>query len=447
MDAQEERPPEAEPGPEEHPSAKPVNKKVHPNQVMGGHAQAVPRRIRQGPLLAIGCGVVLLVTFAIFSAFLQETPPGKTPGKQAIVQEEGVKETASIFQGTKLNYGQILATGEPQQDEAPPPTLGPPLEGDLGAAGLLADAPALPGPQFQAPLKQQASQEEIRRKAEYAQAVRSSLEAVRYVSGSDPSAEHTDQNGVRNQLQALEDALKKSGSGEIPDLNVLGGGGGTRQSQDRKTRFLREEKGPETYVKKVVLDPVSPYEVKAGSVIPIVLITGINSDLPGSVTGQVREHVYDSVTGNYLLIPQGTKVIGRYDSSVTFGQERVLVVWHRLIFPDGTSFNLEGLPGVDLSGFAGIEDDVDHHWGRLLAGVILSSALAATANFSQGSFTNDSVDATQVVTSNIGQNINRTGQRITDKLLDQQPTITIRPGWNVNIFVENDLVLRPFRSS
>jgi type IV secretion system protein TrbI len=136
--------------------------------------------------------------------------------------------------------------------------------------------------------------------------------------------------------------------------------------QDRKNDFIgRDGASDANYVQHSVSQPRSHYEVKAGTIIPTVLLTGLNSDLPGEVVGQVRENVYDTVTGNHLLIPQGSRLLARYDSMVAFGQERVLVCWNRLIRPDGTSVNLECMPGVDLAGYAGFADQVDHHWWRM----------------------------------------------------------------------------------
>src|SRR5690606_12184961 len=128
------------------------------------------------------------------------------------------------------------------------------------------------------------------------------------------------------------------------------------------------------------------YEVKAGSLVPAVLITQANSDLPGQLIAQVRENVFDTATGAHLLIPQGTRAIGVYDSLVAFGQERVLVAWQRLIFPDGSSLNLESMPGTDLAGAAGFHDRVRRDYVRIFGGAILLSAISAGLQISQGTF-------------------------------------------------------------
>lgn len=218
--------------------------------------------------------------------------------------------------------------------------------------------------------------------------------------------------------------------------------------QDEKRDFLEKRDKPNLnyYVKGPILSTLSRYELKAGNIIPGVMITGINSDLPGGIVGQVRENVYDTVTGKYLLIPQGTRVIGMYDSKVSFAQERVLVVWTRLIFPNGESIDLEGMNGVDLSGYAGLTDKVNNHYAKLVTGVVLSTILSVGTKVAAGN--NDVGQATigQQAASGAALNISNVGQKITDKYLNVQPTIEIRPGWKFNVFVNKDIILKPYKS-
>ena len=150
--------------------------------------------------------------------------------------------------------------------------------------------------------------------------------------------------------------------------------------QDRKTAFLNASTDKRTVSPDRLEAKASPYVVQAGTVIPAALITGIRSDLPGQITAQVTEAVYDSPTGKYLLIPQGAKLIGQYDSSVAFGQSRILLVWTRVIMPDGTSIVLERQPGADTEGYAGLEDEVDNHWGMLFKAAVLSTLLSVGAD-------------------------------------------------------------------
>jgi type IV secretion system protein TrbI len=180
----------------------------------------------------------------------------------------------------------------------------------------------------------------------------------------------------------------------------------------------------------------------AGSIISASLVTGIASDLPGNVVAQVTENVYDTVSGKYLLIPQGSRLIGTYDSVVAFHQSRALLVWQRVIMPDGSSVQIENLPATDPSGYSGLKDKVDYHTWQLLKGVVLSTMLGVGTELSLGDHESDLVRAIQMSTQ---QNVNQAGQRITEKNLNIQPTITIRPGMPLRVIVHKDLILRPFK--
>lgn len=213
--------------------------------------------------------------------------------------------------------------------------------------------------------------------------------------------------------------------------------------QKDKRNFFKNEEKRKIYNSGRELYSISPYEVKAGTYIPGVLISGINSDLPGNIKGQVREDVYDTVTGNHLLIPKGTTLIGTYDSGVTFGQNRALVVWQRLIFPNGKTMLLDNMGGVDLSGYAGFKDRVDNHNLELFKAVILSSILGAgTAIVSDDD--NDDNDWKGEAGRGAGEQVIMIGNRLADKLLALQPTITIRPGYRFNIMTHSDLILTPY---
>jgi type IV secretion system protein VirB10 len=212
--------------------------------------------------------------------------------------------------------------------------------------------------------------------------------------------------------------------------------------QDRKLAFLTAAVDRKTVSPDRLANPASRYIVQAGAVIPAALITGIRSDLPGQVTAQVTEHVYDSPTGRYLLIPQGSKLIGVYDSQVSFGQDRVLLVWTRLIMPNGRSIVLERQPGADTQGFAGLEAEVDHHWGRLFMAAALSTILGVGSEL--GATNNDSAILTALRRGST-DSLNQAGQQVVRRNLNIQPTITIRPGFPARVIVNRDLVLAPYR--
>jgi type IV secretory pathway VirB10-like protein len=209
-----------------------------------------------------------------------------------------------------------------------------------------------------------------------------------------------------------------------------------QNNQQRKLDFMHQKDSGSIYNPHALQTPASPYQVIAGSVISASLITGINSDLPGLVVAQVTENIYDTVTGETLLIPQGARLIGSYDSVIAFGQSRALLVWQRIVMPDGSSIQVDNLPASDTEGYAGLEDDVDYHTWALIKGVALSTLLGVGTQISLGSNEGDLVRAIRESTQ---QNVAQAGQRITEKNLNIQPTITIRPGWPVRIIVHKDL--------
>ena len=216
--------------------------------------------------------------------------------------------------------------------------------------------------------------------------------------------------------------------------------------QDHKNAFLSGKGGARQadYLAATLQHPRSPYEIKAGTLLPAVLITAINSDLPGPVVAQVREHVYDTVTGNTLLVPQGSRLIAQYDSMVAWGQERVLLCWNRLILPNGDSLDLQCMPAADLKGAAGLTDEVDEHWWRILKGATVATLLAATSTYVAGDTTGYNPTVTQVAARGASGEINQVGQRITGANLSIQPTITVRPGFSVNVIVTKDMILSPY---
>jgi len=182
--------------------------------------------------------------------------------------------------------------------------------------------------------------------------------------------------------------------------------------------------------------------LSAGTLIPASLITGLDSDLPGTVLAQVTENVRDSATGRIVLIPQGARLIGSYDSVVAYGQRRALLVWSRIVLPDGSSVELDNMPATDTSGYAGLQDKVDSHTWALLKGIALSTLLGVGTQLSLGS---DESDLVRAIRESAQQNAANAGNQITSRNLDIQPTIKVRPGWPVRVIVNKDLVLQPWR--
>lgn len=214
--------------------------------------------------------------------------------------------------------------------------------------------------------------------------------------------------------------------------------------QTRKLAFLRAGPEKEIYNPHAQQRPVSPYQLLAGTIIPASLVTGLNADLPGFVIAQVTEHVYDTVSGRHLLVPQGSRLIGKYDSVVAYGQERALVVWQRIIRPDGSSMVIDNLPATDTAGYAGLSDAVDLHTWKLLKGVALATVLGVGSSLAFGSGSGDS-DIIRALRESTGQTTNRAGQRLIERELNVRPTLTVRPGWPLRVIVHKDLILSPYR--
>jgi type IV secretion system protein TrbI len=238
-------------------------------------------------------------------------------------------------------------------------------------------------------------------------------------------------------LRAAERAVALAGG----DLDALGGG---TSDQTRKLTFLKSGPEKDIYNPHALQTPASPYQLMAGTVIAASLITGLNSDLPGFVIAQVTENVFDTVSGRNLLIPQGSRLIGKYDHLVAFGQERALVVWQRIILPDGSSIVIDNLPATDTGGYAGLADQVDFHTWKLLKGVALATVLGVGSELTFDSSDSDLIRALQQSTQ---ATTNRAGQRLIERQLNVQPTITVRPGWPLRIIVHKDILLRPYRGS
>jgi type IV secretion system protein VirB10 len=216
----------------------------------------------------------------------------------------------------------------------------------------------------------------------------------------------------------------------------------------RKLTFFRSGPEKEIYNPHGLQTPASPYQLMAGTVIAASLVTGLNSDLPGFVIAQVTENIFDTVSGRYLLLPQGSRLIGKYDNIVAFGQERALVIWQRIILPDGSSVVIDSLPATDTGGYAGLADQVDLHTWQLLKGVALATVLGVGSELVfggiGGSGDSDLIRALQLSTQST---TNRAGQRLVERHLNVQPTITVRPGWPLRVIVHKDIILRPYRGA
>lgn len=313
------------------------------------------------------------------------------------------------------------------------PQLGPPLPGDLGRPILehqraIGAAPLPAGPDQAA----QAAEAERQRIAAERKAARESG-VMMQMSGANRSAPGISPDAPAMAVAAPADPAN-SRLALDPERDPNG--------QQRKANFLAGKDGAGDINPHPLIPPASPWTLSAGSVIAASLITGLSSDLPGLVTAQVTENAYDSVTGRTLLIPQGSRLIGSYDSVIAFGQKRALVVWQRIILPDGSSVRIDNVPATDTAGYAGLADKVDAHTWQLLKGVALSTLLGVGTELSFGSSESDLVRA---IRESAQQSGSRAGDQLVTRNLNIQPTIRVRPGWPLRIVVHKDILLRPWQ--
>ncbi|BBD01497.1 TrbI/VirB10 family protein [Sphingobium sp. YG1] len=372
-------------------------------------------RFRRGVIIAIAAiGSVSLMAVAwvalkprVFSSMAERQE----------LSEPGNRPSTDALNGLPANYGEA-------------PKLGPPLPGDLGRP-ILAHQRAMAteagvGTETDASA-QYAAQERQRQLAELKAARESGLLVQGRTAGS----------GSDTQI-ALPAALPVETAPTTAQLDP----DRDPNAQGRKEAFVSAlDKSGDSNPHQLAAAP-SPYLLSAGSVISASLITGLRSDLPGLVTAQVTAHVFDSPTGRILLIPQGARLIGSYDSVVAFGQKRALVVWQRIMLPDGSSLRIDNVPATDASGYAGLQDKVDFHTWSLLKGVAFATLLGVGSELT---ITGES-DLVQAIRQSTQQNVSRAGDQLTSRNLNIQPTITIRPGAIVRLVVHKDLILAPWRN-
>jgi type IV secretion system protein VirB10 len=366
-----------------------------------------PRVTRLSRKMLAGIGLVTSLGIGGALIYALQTRGSRTGGEELYSTDN--RPTADGLAGLPRDY-----TG---------PVLGPPLPGDLGKPILNAQNRGQPVvPPIMTPPT--VDQEEQRRLAEE-EAARTSRVFF--------------QTGARVGTGA---AIQDADTNAIPNFAGfdLAGQPGSPTGQDRQVAFLNAAVDRRTVAPDRVMPPASPYVLQAGSVISAALITGIRSDLPGQITAQVTENIYDSPTGRILLMPQGTRIIGQYDNNVGFGQRRVLLVWNRLIFPNGRSIVLERQPGGDTHGYAGLEDGVDYHWWDLAKAAGLSTLLAVGAELA----VDDDDRLLRAIRNGAQDIVSDAGQEIVRQQLQVAPTLTIRPGFPVRVVVTRDLVLEPY---
>lgn len=407
---------ESTPKPAESPAPEVARAKVDPESLVMRGRPAPVTRFRRGAIIALaGLGATAIAGVGWLAFGRSEPGFSQVDDDTAPVAAKGA---ADVVAGAPANYGDV-------------PALGPPLPGDLGRPILAKErqmemeAPADGASQLAASAAQDAETERQRLAAE--------RRAARESGVMLPLTRTAAAEGATGQTAAPGSEQARIAVAEV---------GADPNGQRRKNEMVGRSNGSDHINPHGLEGPVSPWTVNAGSVIAASLITGLNSDLPGMVTAQVTENVKDSVTGRTLLIPQGSRLIGSYDSVVAFGQSRALVVWQRIILPDGSSIRIDNVPATDTEGHAGLADRVDRHSWQLLKGVVLSTLLGVGTGLGAGSGESDLVRAIRESTQQSGA---RAGDHLVQRNLDVQPTLKVRPGWPLRIVVHKDIILRPWR--
>lgn len=421
-------PPNAPPQPKVAPEALALRAKPRP----------VTRLSRRALILLGSVSALTVGGLAIWALGVQHG--GGTPPQELYSTDR--KPIAESLRTLPGDYGSLPKTALPTGV----PPLGPPLPGDLGRPFLRAQqeqgapvtATTTPAGPTAAEQAAAAERERLRQEAEAAR--RGALFAQVRQKSLDQSAPESAVAGSTappNPFSPLPGSTEPTPPSEAA----------SRNGQDRKSAFLNHTPDTKVYASGRLQTPASPFQVMAGTIISAAMVTGLNSDLPGQAIATVTEPVYDTVTGKTLLIPQASRLLGTYDAQVSYGQSRVLLVWTRLIMPDGSSIVLDRLPGADTKGFAGLEDETNKHWGKLLAGAALSTLLGVGAELgSQNSGLGGTGQQTVVVATSRSaeESVNQVGQQLTRRNLNVQPTLTVRPGFPVRVIVNKDLVLRPY---
>ncbi len=257
--------------------------------------------------------------------------------------------------------------------------------------------------------------------------------------------------GIEAALASRISALGGGGAG-APSLGGSSGDYEGQNKQGQKAEFARQTgaQGMANYLKSQRTAPLSKFEIKAGWDLPAAMEHGINSDLPGELRAMITQNVFDSATGKYLLIPQGTRVIGMSNSNVSYAQSGLQAVWTRLVFPDSSSMDLGSMVGQDQAGFSGLRDEVDNHWMRVIGAALLSSVFTAAYQISQGvagaTAPGGAQSSQQILSAAAGADVSRVGSEIVRRNLNIQPTIVINPGYKFNIRVNRDMGFQaPYR--
>ena len=416
------------------------------------NAETVPnsKRLNRLPLLIFGAACSLVLGVFIYVGYQRSLPrerPQKTENPKASVSSQQFAEEIA----SKARPGSFIATIPQQQASNTQPEKSPGAES---------------GKEIQIPTQQDSHnvdmptvlvdpylEDRLRIRERRFQALEAALKSKMGVQVSELRARSTtrDLNAeisqTRQRLAAMTDpsSTYQARLAQLRGESVSGADELYRSTGTGKNDVRRLERTDSWSLDSQVEAPASPYMIRAGFVIPAIMISGINSDLPGQVMAQVSQNVWDTATGRFLLIPQGTRLIGAYSSDVAYGQERVLMAWQRLIFPDGKTFDIRAMPGADSAGYAGFTDQINNHWFRTISSAILMSGVIAAVDLSQddnnSSDSSDRQRAGDALSEALGQTLGQVLGQIISKNLNISPTLEIRPGYRFNVIAVKDMTL------
>ncbi|MGE4438881.1 TrbI/VirB10 family protein [Achromobacter sp.] len=395
--------------------------------------EAVALRAQPRPVTRLNRRTLAILTGGLSVAVLGATIWSLQPHRR------GPSEQTELYNVDRVSKSEGLDGLPADYSKLPPkvPELGPPLPGDLGPAIVRSQQPVTPAYAPPGHDPADAWRKEVDAAANSSVFFRSGGQGK---AAATPGTAQVAAAAPGSALAGFDPlaAGPASTAAQPSDPTAV------QNRQDQKEAFLKGG-STETRNSGNLQMPTSPYQVMAGTVIAGALVTGIKSDLPGDVIATVTEPVYDTATGKFLLIPQGSRILGKYNSQVSYGQSRVQVVWNRVILPDTSSLKLDNLAGTDPAGYSGLEDGVDWHWDRAFAGAALTTLLGVGAELAAPENRQDGNRIVIAGRDSAQDSINQVGQEMTRRNMNIQPTLTERPGLPVRIIVNRDLVLRPYQ--
>jgi type IV secretion system protein VirB10 len=419
------------------------------------------RRVNNIPIVIVVAALLLFIGVFSYSMY------GKSLSQKQNIKEKS--EQQSIFAAEQATKS--LLEGIPQGGYVPEKSK-PPEIPTVKVAALPEDGPPLPPGKTSIVIKKTAppqglSEAQKRIQALKLQRLQEALEAKIGIDATDPKEKSRDRSNytssvaavgvstpqnnqaMLNRLASMKQQLANaqrdnSYTEKLAALQSHQSKLGLEQGKQRTITASQAPQQKDRWTLNQTVTTPEPYQLKTGFVIPGIMISGINSELPGQIIGQVSQNVYDTATGGFLLIPQGTRLIGQYSSKVTYGQSRILVAWQRLIFPDGKAIYIETMPGTDGAGYAGFNDIVDNHYIRIFGSALLMSGITAGVELSQNDddYNDDDDDSSKVsdtLREALGLQLGQVSASLIQKNLNISPTIKIRPGFRFNVIVTKDI--------